>query len=242
MYEGQFLEVDDDSKEEQVNDISPKDRLFSVAVDKIAIQKMVLEYLSEKGYYKAYKALQRETNLEIGVAPLLKERECIRILCENGEYLKVIEKISSVCLFIFEDHSALYFSILAQDILEDLCIRKNSEANILQRIEKEITPLIQSNPSLLKKLEDLVGDIVFGSVDSEKILLEREGIFHQINRTILRIADYEEKESLRQLISKAEELSKTPKFMSLSRECAIIEGIFNQISLGPIESTLPSMQ
>ncbi|KAI5171878.1 glucose-induced degradation protein 8 [Nematocida sp. LUAm3] len=229
MHGDTFLGEDEIIEEKEEKEAKILEKLLSPPTNKETIQKMILEHLSEQGYFKASGAFMREVGINSGVAPLLKEREEIRLLSEEGDFLSVIERISSIFPFFFADHAVCYFQIMKQEILEDMYIRKTPEPQIILRMEKELSPIVEKHPSLLGALEELVGVVLFRRASPDQVLDMRKELFQEINKQILLLLDYEINDTLSRFIEEADEILKSSSFLSLSRESLQVDELRRKV-------------
>ncbi|OAG30471.1 hypothetical protein NEDG_02013 [Nematocida displodere] len=207
-----------------------KAKLLSIPVDKTYLQEIVLEYFSEQGYYHAYTALEKESELPTLPLPLLKEREEIRKLMDAGRVVQAIEKVSSVSPFIFSDFPGLLFAMVEQDILEDAYIKNVLSLETLRRIEIELSPIAEKHPTLLASLEETVKLAVFKSIDPERVQQRRREVFEQINQQILLLLDFEVKNTLRGFVSKVDGLPSSPAYASICKECPLFEKLMKKVT------------
>lgn len=207
MEDSHFLDIEEAPDLELAHSHTMKEKLFSLPIDKVAIQKMVLDYLGEQAYYQAWRTFEQETLARLPPLPLLQERDHLRKLVESGEFLAVVEKASAISPFIFADFPGLFFLVVRQDILEDVYVRKRSEGSAVLRVEKELAAMVEKNPLLLPDLESLVGEIVFNTQTQERVLQQRAEVFQELNRKILHLLDYEIKDTLKTLFTKIKDLS-----------------------------------
>lgn len=196
---------------------------------KAEMQYMVLEYLAEYGMYKAALSLKQEIDSSYNFPPLLKERDIIRELCLIGDFLGVLEKTASLFPCLFSDHPILYVLIIKQDILEDVYIREKPEEIALARIEKEISPVVETHPSLLLELEKLVGAIAFKSIPKETIIMNRNRVFEIINKRLLILFDYEMNETLKKFIEKVEVAVESAPPSLFDREDDLLKILYDYI-------------
>lgn len=225
-------EDDKTERQKDISDISVQNRrIFSVPIEKKEIQKYVVEYFSEHGYSKAFHALKREAGIEHTAAPLLEEREEIRILSSEGKALEIISKIEKILPCLFAEHPELVFAILEQDILEDLCIRNNSEGAALDRIEKELSPIVIEHSEILGNLEEIVASVIFSKVSSEAVISRRDALFARINKAILLYMDYMMSCSLNKLLNELSQVSKQPEFINLMKTCGLLQKVMKEAGI-----------
>ncbi|KAI5191564.1 hypothetical protein NECID01_1514 [Nematocida sp. AWRm77] len=208
-----FLDIEEARDLELSHVNAMKEKLFSLPVDKAGIQKIVLEHFGEQAYYKAWVAFEKEALTSRAPPPLLSEREAIREFIERGEFLSAVQNAALILPFIFTDFPALFFLMVRQDILEDVYVRKKSEGSAILRIERELSPIVEKSPFLMKSLEDLVGEVVFRTLTSESVVGHRADVFQELNRKMLHLLDYEIKDTLKSLFTKVKDLSAKHSWM-----------------------------
>ncbi|KAI5192128.1 glucose-induced degradation protein 8 [Nematocida minor] len=217
----------DDGKEEKTkkpaDSSSLNKKILSMQIDKKETQKHIVEYFSEYGYHRAFCSFKKELDLDAQPAPLLLERDEIRNFSNEGSFLQIIETVKNAIPCIFLDHPNLIFSLLEQDILEDLYIRVGSESSALHRVEKELTPIVLENSALTQSLENLVSSIVFSQSSQEAVVANREAVFMQINKAMLLHLDYIMKDSIKLLLDDVETVSKQPEIQTIIKSCATLE-------------------
>lgn len=217
----------DDAKNEKVlktsDTISLNKKILSMQIDRKEMQKSILEYFSEYGYSKAFCKFSKETGHTVAPAPLLEEREKIRTLANDGNFLEIIKTLETSIPCIFVDYPSLIFFILEQDILESLFLRMGSEGSALTRIKNELAPIVLENPLLINDLEALVSSIVFAQFSLETVMMNRTSVFKKINKTVLLHLDYIMKDSIKVLLDDIKSISTHPEILSIIKGCTTFE-------------------
>lgn len=219
----------DDTKNEKglkATDGTPLNKkIFSMQIDKKEIHSSILEYFSEYGYCRAFYKFSQEVEQAMEPAPLLNEREKIRNLASNGKFLEIIKTLEEAIPCIFVDRPELLFSILEQDVLEDLCIRMEPEGATLSRIKKDLSPIVLQNAFLVKHLEDLVSSIVFAQFSFESVMESRASVFKKINKTVLLHLDYIMKDSIKLLLDDIKSITTYPEILPIIKGCPTFEKV-----------------
>lgn len=162
------------------------------SLEKSLVDKLVLDFFSEEGYYEPWIALSNELkadtnkNLsgELQTPPpvaFLKERSAIRSLLMRGDISEAITKINDLNFLILEKSPEVHFSLLQQKILETM--HSSPEEDILEHVQEKLSPLVLESPELLPRLEEVLLQYIFKN--PADIMKSRQKLARYINFKIL---------------------------------------------------------
>jgi hypothetical protein len=146
------------------------------------IDKLVLDFLAEEGHYEPWLDLAEESGLNESSPPLpyLQERSRIRELIIQGQIAEAASKINDLNPMILEHSPAAHFLLMQQKLLEEEGLEREE---LLEKIEKELSPIVLKSPELLPNLEEAVLRCIFKSRDN--LVERRKEVARSTNRSIL---------------------------------------------------------
>lgn len=209
-----FFEASDDLSAEMSSIYSACMEQFSLcSIKRSQIDKYILDFFAEEGYYEPWTALAKDMQSASGEhaqSPpppviFLKERSEIRALIVNGKISETISRINDLNPQLLEKSPCVHFSLLQQKILETM--NMFPEEDVLEQIEKELTPIVLESPELLSRLEETLIQYIFKN--TADIAKKRRDLARYINHNILLSFRFQPRRELLNAIRESQELQET---------------------------------
>ncbi|KAG8458712.1 hypothetical protein KFE25_012910 [Diacronema lutheri] len=135
-------------------------RMSEVAVDRVLVNRLVLDYLVIEGYKDAAEAFSRESGLseQIDVASIA-DRMAIRAAVQRGDVQAAIDLVDALDPQILRANGTLAFHLRQQQLIE--IIRSGAVDDALAFAQTTLAPAGEANPAFLDEIERTMALLAF---------------------------------------------------------------------------------
>jgi len=145
-------------------------RLDEIQIQKIDLNRLVMNYLIIEGYKDAAEKFQQESGTDPSLdLNTISDRMAIRTAIQTGDIEQGIQRVTQLNPEILQRNTQLVFHLKQQQLIE--LIRKGLLSEAIQFAQEELAPRCEQEPQFFEELEKTMSLLAF---EDQSIPLVRE--------------------------------------------------------------------